>query len=171
VAITGLLDKLALIDGLIERHEATNGHLARLLQIYSQACSRLGRLLRDRRAVSGEAADGIAGAVATVLDELGSELLPEIEASSRASGDCARRWDAEPEPARMRRHRLAPSNEPPRHQRRVTPNARAPLYARAPKTPSRTTTTGAGGWRNGSIGWRSASTGSWPWPPALWRRR
>ncbi len=37
--------------------------------------SRLGRLLRDRRALSGDAADGISDAIAKALDELGSEWV------------------------------------------------------------------------------------------------
>ncbi len=48
--------------------------LVRLFTAYSQNASRLGRLLRDQRALSGQAADGIAGAIAQALDELGSEL-------------------------------------------------------------------------------------------------
>ncbi|MGC9346697.1 MAG: hypothetical protein ACP5JG_01050 [Anaerolineae bacterium] len=48
--------------------------LARLLQLHAQTASRLGRLLRDQRALSGEAADGISGAIAQALDELSNEL-------------------------------------------------------------------------------------------------
>jgi hypothetical protein len=49
------------------------GELRRLLALHGQNASRLGRLLRDQRALSGEAADGIAGAIAQALDELGTE--------------------------------------------------------------------------------------------------
>ncbi len=48
--------------------------LAHLLALHGQNASRLGRLLRDQRALSGEAADGIAGAIAQALDELSNEL-------------------------------------------------------------------------------------------------
>jgi hypothetical protein len=48
--------------------------LARLIKIHGQNASRLGRLLRDQRALSGEAADGISGAIAQALDELSTEL-------------------------------------------------------------------------------------------------
>ena len=48
--------------------------LARLLQLHAQTASRLGRLLRDQRALSGEAADGISAAIAQALDELSTEL-------------------------------------------------------------------------------------------------
>jgi hypothetical protein len=49
-------------------------NLARLFSIHSQNASRLGRLMRDQRALSGKAADGIAGAIAQALDELSNEL-------------------------------------------------------------------------------------------------
>jgi hypothetical protein len=48
--------------------------IARLLALHGQNASRLGRLLRDQRALSGDAADGIAGAIAQALDELSTEL-------------------------------------------------------------------------------------------------
>lgn len=48
--------------------------LALLLRIHGQNASQLGRLLRDRRALSGHAADGISDAIAQALDELSSEL-------------------------------------------------------------------------------------------------
>lgn len=52
--------------------------LAHLLRIHGQNASRLGRLLRDRRALSGDAADGISGAIAQALDELSTELGAEL---------------------------------------------------------------------------------------------
>jgi hypothetical protein len=52
--------------------------IAHLLALHSQNAARLGRLLRDKRALSGEAADGIAGAIAQALDELGSEWGLEL---------------------------------------------------------------------------------------------
>jgi hypothetical protein len=78
-ALAGLMDKLLKLDDMIDACPDDNRHQARLVQIYAQSCSRLGRLLRDRRALSGEAANGISAAVGTVLDELGTELTPEIE--------------------------------------------------------------------------------------------
>jgi hypothetical protein len=48
--------------------------LGRLFGLHGQNASRLGRLLRDRRALTGDAADGIAGAIAQALDELSNEL-------------------------------------------------------------------------------------------------
>jgi hypothetical protein len=52
--------------------------LARLLALHGQNASRLGRLLRDKRALSGEAADGISGAIAQALDELATEWGLEL---------------------------------------------------------------------------------------------
>lgn len=48
------------------------------LSLYGQLLSRLGRLMRDNRAITGEAADGIAGAIGRALDELGSEWGIEL---------------------------------------------------------------------------------------------
>lgn len=56
----------------------TIGDLVSLLRLHGQNASRLGRLLRDRRALSGEAADGISGAIAQALDELSTELGVEL---------------------------------------------------------------------------------------------
>jgi hypothetical protein len=51
---------------------------AALLNLYGQLVSRLGRLMRDQRALSGKAADGIAGAIAQALDELSTELGADL---------------------------------------------------------------------------------------------
>jgi len=47
--------------------------LVKLFSLHAQNASRMGRLLRDQRALSGQAADGITGAIAQALDELSSE--------------------------------------------------------------------------------------------------
>ena len=73
-AIAGLTDKMNRMDGMIERAQVEGEELIHVFELYTQACSRLGRLLRDRRALSGEAADGISGAIAQALDELSTEL-------------------------------------------------------------------------------------------------
>jgi hypothetical protein len=52
--------------------------LIKLFSLHAQNASRLGRLLRDQRALSGAAADGIAGAIAQALDELSTELGTEL---------------------------------------------------------------------------------------------
>jgi hypothetical protein len=51
---------------------------ARALQLLGRACSQLATLMRAKRALSGEAADGLAGAFAKALDELSSELGVEL---------------------------------------------------------------------------------------------
>jgi len=48
--------------------------LIKLFSLHAQIASRIGRLLRDQRALGGQAADGIAGAIAQALDELSNEL-------------------------------------------------------------------------------------------------
>jgi hypothetical protein len=60
------------IDNLSEKEKKEN--YAGLLTLYGQLLSRLGRLMRDQRAISGEAADGIPGAIAQALDELSTHL-------------------------------------------------------------------------------------------------
>jgi hypothetical protein len=68
----------ALIDGFLEEEVQSPDSLSvqalgRLMALHSQNASRLGRLLRDKRALSGEAADGIAAAMAQAMDELRNE--------------------------------------------------------------------------------------------------
>jgi len=76
-AIAGLVDKMTRLDEIIAT--AKNGeYVIRLFELYTQASSRLSRMLRDRRALSGEAADGIAGAIAQAMDELGTELGADL---------------------------------------------------------------------------------------------
>ena len=79
-AIAGLADKMRRLDDLIARGDEASRStwppdeaLLQLYNLYTQASSRLSRLLRDRRALSGEAADGIAAAIAQTLDELSTE--------------------------------------------------------------------------------------------------
>jgi hypothetical protein len=52
--------------------------IVKLLRLHGQNASRLGRLLRAKRALSGEAADGLSGAIAQALDELSTELGVEL---------------------------------------------------------------------------------------------
>jgi hypothetical protein len=84
-AIAGLADKMRRLDAIIASHDEVRGPawppdaaLIRMFSLYTLACSRLSRLLRDRRALSNEAADSLAGAVAQVLDELGTEWGIEL---------------------------------------------------------------------------------------------
>ena len=77
-AIDGLVDKMHRMDSIITAGQLENADLFRVFELYTQASSRLGRLLRDKRALSGDAADGIAGAIAQALDELSTELGVEL---------------------------------------------------------------------------------------------
>jgi hypothetical protein len=78
--ILDLCIKQARLSEYIEarREELSAEQLARFLQIHGQNASRLGRLLRDRRALCGDAADGISGAIAQALDELSNELGTDL---------------------------------------------------------------------------------------------
>ena len=51
---------------------------ARLAGLAIQAARTVARLLRDKRALTGDAADGIAGAISQVLDELSTEWGVEL---------------------------------------------------------------------------------------------
>ena len=72
--VADLSAKQVRLSDLIDAADDDTANLAKLFSIYSQTASRIGRLLRDQRALSGQAADGIAGAIAQALDELSSEL-------------------------------------------------------------------------------------------------
>jgi hypothetical protein len=48
----------------------TRADFARLMSLALQATRTIARLLRDKHALSGSAADGISGAIGTALDEL-----------------------------------------------------------------------------------------------------
>ena len=85
--IQDLVAKQQSLSELIERSLAEEARspgsvpvqaLGRLMALHSQNASRLGRLLRDKRALSGDAADGIAAAMAQVLDELWNEWGIEL---------------------------------------------------------------------------------------------
>jgi hypothetical protein len=51
---------------------------AKTLQLLSRGVGQLARLMRAKRAVSGEAADGLADAFAKALDELSTEMGIEL---------------------------------------------------------------------------------------------
>ena len=77
-----LYHKQILLDDFIDQILAAGRpaieELAHLLKIHGQNASRLGRLLRDRRGLSGDAADGISGAIAQALEELSTELGTQL---------------------------------------------------------------------------------------------
>jgi hypothetical protein len=64
------------IDNLSDKEKRKN--YAGLLALYGQLLSRLGRLMRDQRAITGEAAGNISGAIGQALDELSTHLGVEL---------------------------------------------------------------------------------------------
>ena len=73
--IAAALDKQARLSAILDNSADLDGaDLAKLLAIHGQNASRLGRLLRDKRALSGESADGLLSALGTALDEIATEL-------------------------------------------------------------------------------------------------
>jgi hypothetical protein len=75
--ITDLARKQAALSHYIDTHlveDITTEDLVAVLGLHATTASRLGKLLRDRRAISGEAADGLAGAIAQALTEAGNVL-------------------------------------------------------------------------------------------------
>ena len=72
--LSAILDNTADLDGAPLDSARDLADLAKLLAIHGQNASRLGRLLRDKRALSGESADGLLSALGTALDEIATEL-------------------------------------------------------------------------------------------------
>jgi len=76
--LTDALQKQAQLSAFIENAVATGDvdveTVTKLLALHGQNASRLGRLLRDKRALSGESADGLLDAIGTVLDEISTEM-------------------------------------------------------------------------------------------------
>ena len=75
--ITDMLAKQSRLSALLDEEQEIE-QLATLLQLHGQNASRLGRLLRDQRALSGESADGLLDAIGKALDELGTELGTQL---------------------------------------------------------------------------------------------
>ena len=57
----------------LAQDELANEELVKIASLVVAGARTIGRLLRDQRALSGGAADGMAGAIGQALDELGSE--------------------------------------------------------------------------------------------------
>jgi len=76
--LTDALQKQAQLSAFIETAVATGEidveTVTKLLALHGQNASRLGRLLRDKRALSGDSADGLLDAIGKVLDEISTEL-------------------------------------------------------------------------------------------------
>jgi hypothetical protein len=79
--IAGLVDKLARLDDIIASYQEARSepgeadpYLVRLFSLYTQASSRLARLLEARQAMRGEIDDEITRAIAQALGEVGPKL-------------------------------------------------------------------------------------------------
>jgi hypothetical protein len=68
----------AYIDDFLRTDQPSIRQLTHLLKILGQNASRLGRLLRDRRALGGDAANGLSGALAQAWEELSTELGTDL---------------------------------------------------------------------------------------------
>ena len=70
--INDLAAKQAWLSAYIDSHRSTLDPtaLGRLLALHGQNAARLGRLLRDQRALSGEVVEGLTDAINLALDEL-----------------------------------------------------------------------------------------------------
>lgn len=79
--IADLQARIGQLAGILdaEREELTKQELVDLMTLYGQLVSRLGRLLRDNRALTGKAADGIAAAIAAAIDEFTTETGASVE--------------------------------------------------------------------------------------------
>jgi len=64
----------AFIEEKVAEGEMAVKEMARLLALHGQNAARIGRLLRDQRALSGKSVDGLLEAIGAALDELSTEL-------------------------------------------------------------------------------------------------
>jgi hypothetical protein len=73
---TGLAEKQAQLDRFITTnlHDLDADVVLKLLGLYAQNASRLSRILRDRAAISGDAADELDDAISEALELAGSKL-------------------------------------------------------------------------------------------------
>ena len=75
--IADLADRQARLTAFLERVLVEGGdviEVAKVFALHGQNASRLGRLLRDKRALSGQSADGLLEAIGVALDEISTEL-------------------------------------------------------------------------------------------------
>jgi hypothetical protein len=79
--VADLADRQGLLTSYLETRLSEGAdveEIARLFALHGQNASRLGRLLRDQRALSGDSADGLLAAIGQALDELSTELGIEL---------------------------------------------------------------------------------------------
>lgn len=74
--IADALRRLQQLGDYIDAHQGalSTAELARLFSVHGENAARLGRLLRDARALSGEATDGLLDAVGKALDEISTQI-------------------------------------------------------------------------------------------------
>ena len=73
--ITDALNKQGRLSDLLDEADLDDTQaLVKLFALHGQNASRLGRLLRDQRALSGQAADGLLDAIGKALDEISTEI-------------------------------------------------------------------------------------------------
>jgi hypothetical protein len=75
--IADLAERQARLTAYLEQVLAEGGDIAEVAKVFAlhgQNASRLGRLLRDQRALSGDSADGLLDAIGKALDEISTEL-------------------------------------------------------------------------------------------------
>ncbi len=79
--IGDLAERQARLTAYLEQVLAEGGDIAEVAKVFAlhgQNASRLGRLLRDKRALSGDSADALLDAIGKVLDEISTELGIEL---------------------------------------------------------------------------------------------
>jgi hypothetical protein len=78
--IADALQRLRQLGAYIDAHQdaLSTAELARLLAVHGENAARLGRLLRDARALSGAAGDGLLDAIGKALDEIATQLGVEL---------------------------------------------------------------------------------------------
>src|SRR3990167_6294584 len=79
--IADLRQRISQLAGMLDsgQGELSPDQFITVAKLYGELASRLGRLLRDQRALSGKAADGLAGAIAVAVDELATETGISVE--------------------------------------------------------------------------------------------
>jgi len=78
--INDALRRQSELTNYIDAHacEMTTDDLVKLFTLHGQNASRLGRLLRDARALSGKSADSLLDAIGTALDEINTQLGTQL---------------------------------------------------------------------------------------------
>ncbi|PWH15544.1 MAG: hypothetical protein DDG58_10955 [Ardenticatenia bacterium] len=78
--VADALRRLHQLGAYLDAHQEalSTAELARLFSVHGENAARIGRLLRDARALSGDAADGLLDAVGKALDEIATQWGVEL---------------------------------------------------------------------------------------------